>query len=1236
MAKKLNLLNNAYDFGGNDLFNSLFELEQVFNFESNFDFGVGSFGAVGLGQTPDLGAADKSALGADGPVHAPTILGVGDIAFIQYNSDTAGIGDTFTFLLLVDITGDTVINFNETGYNVGTGAFQADEGGLAWTPNLPTGTIISAGTAITITDTTGNNILDSATNNATGAAFGTVTDLPGSTPGLSLNSSGDGVFAYQGALATANLIYGLNFGGEDTTVLGADGWNVGATIDANESNLPDELNAALNGGIEANFGGYTGLPADPVEVDNGVYTGPTTGTREEILNAIADISNWTFANASLALTTFPAFTVEAPVAPLFSESFETDGNGTRYTTSIPELSDGSGDFYTRTDGTNITGTYNVTGEDGSFYFALMDTDGDAGGAAIITMTFSAIDITGYENLSFSGLFAEDDATDGLEDWDANVSLQIEYSIDGGAFQDMLSFESTGGTNTGPAQDTDFDGVGDGTALTSAFSLFTAGIVGTGASLVLRVTARNFTAGDEDISFDNLQVTGDLAPPNAAPVSAGLEAIALSYQESGGAQNITAALTLSDADDTDLESAAVSITAGFDMANDSLVFVDQNGIAGSYAAATGILTLTGTSSVANYQTAIRSITYENAFTTESTIQRTISIVVNDGDDDSAAVTRDINFTINETHAGTSGDDILSGGFGADVLIGIGGSDQLFGEAGDDTLLGGDDNDILDGGLGADTLNGGAGLDSAFYTLASAGIILNTVSGGTGGEAAGDTYVSIERFFGSDFDDDMSGGAGVDALFGRGGDDTLSGGAGDDVLIGGLGVDTVNGGADNDLIRGNEGNDILGGDDGNDRIFGGAGDDIINGGAGNDTLWGEAGADTFDGGSGIDRVLYSTSSAGVTADLAAGGTIGDAAGDSFTDVENLYGSQFDDVLTGDAGNNLLVGLNGNDTLNGAAGNDRLIGGDGDDTLNGDDGNDLLLGGTGVDTMDGGAGNDRLFGGDGDDVLNGGDGNDSLWGQAGTDTYDGGAGIDRVLYSTSSAGVNADLSSGGTLGDANGDTYVSIENLYGSQFDDQLIGDGADNLLVGLGGADLLSGGAGNDRLIGGAGADILSGGAGNDTLVGQGGADVYMLSDGNVGTDRLVGWEDGIDIIEYNGSAAMSFGDLIITQVGANTIITSALFTGTLVVLASTAADFTAADFNFINMAEEPPTDKNKAAETQDDEIAVATESDLIAEFLVQAPAALDSEIYTDAFGMLSLSSGYNDGSIFSHFDGFDIG
>lgn len=193
------------------------------------------------------------------------------------------------------------------------------------------------------------------------------------------------------------------------------------------------------------------------------------------------------------------------MATIFSEDFESDGNGTRYETSTLEFTDGSGDFFTRTDGTNIGSFYNVTGFGGSSYFAAMDLDGE-GASLPLTLTFNNIDISGFSDLAFSVDLAEDD--DGSnQDWDLTDFVKFEYRIDGGAFQNLLAVESIpdgDNFNAVPAIDTDFDGNGDGTEITDTFATFVASIAGTGSSLDLRTTY-NLNSGDEDLSIDNLKI-----------------------------------------------------------------------------------------------------------------------------------------------------------------------------------------------------------------------------------------------------------------------------------------------------------------------------------------------------------------------------------------------------------------------------------------------------------------------------------------------------------------------------------------------------------------------------------------------------------------------------------------------------------------------------------------------------------------------------------------------------------
>jgi hypothetical protein len=138
---------------------------------------------------------------------------------------------------------------------------------------------------------------------------------------------------------------------------------------------------------------------------------------------------------------------------------------------------------------------------------------------------------------------------------------------------------------------------------------------------------------------NLSVT--FQPGGAQAPTVTTSTGATSYAENAAATPVDGALTVTDSDSADLQSAQVRISAGFE-AGDSLSFTDQSGISGSYDSGTGVLTLTGSASVADYETALQSVSFASTNDNPAT-SKTVSFEVNDGSLDSNTATKDIAVT-----------------------------------------------------------------------------------------------------------------------------------------------------------------------------------------------------------------------------------------------------------------------------------------------------------------------------------------------------------------------------------------------------------------------------------------------------------------------------------------------------------------------------------------------------------------------------------------------------------------
>ncbi len=469
------------------------------------------------------------------------------------------------------------------------------------------------------------------------------------------------------------------------------------------------------------------------------------------------------------------------------------------------------------------------------------------------------------------------------------------------------------------------------------------------------------------------------------------------------------------------------------------------------------------------------------------------------------------------------------------------DRLFGRDGNDFIDGLDGDNLIFTGAGNDTVRVGTTVEDARDTIVIDGRGTKTISGtGSEGTRYGhhivfrtDSAVTVNlrtgiatsegmrtdfsnalyflELNGSAYDDVLTGGnlrhEELEWYVGYQGNDTINGATGtgdtivydDEVLIGQFNYATGK------LERGTQGAnvnlatgvaiDTFGDRDtliNIDQVRGTIFVDTIVGSAEDNDFWGLGGADIINGGAGEDHVHYGEDTLGggnrgIIADLAAGEVIdGYGERDVLTSIEGVHGTDFDDVIRGDSGDNRLVGYEGDDTVSGAGGDD------------------IILTDEGNDSIEGGAGNDEI------------------WGGAGNDTIDGGGGQDVARYLKAAGGVDGDLSTGVVRdGYGNIDTLRNIEDLHASANNDTIMGSSVANRLFGFGGNDTIDGADGDDVILGGEGNDSLLGDTGDDELWGEAGADTI---DGGAGSDVVRYREDarGVTVDLGTGTATDGSG------------------------------------------------------------------------------------------------------------------
>lgn len=275
--------------------------------------------------------------------------------------------------------------------------------------------------------------------------------------------------------------------------------------------------------------------------------------------------------------------------------------------------------------------------------------------------------------------------------------------------------------------------------------------------------------------------------------------------------------------------------------------------------------------------------------------------------------------------------------------------------------------------------------------------------------------------------------------------------------------------NNVYVGTNSNDTIKAYFGDNLIVTGSGKNTIVTGTGDDIVFAHNGTNTISTGLGNDTVSYERSDSAIYTSLSDGGLAGVAKGDTYSGVENLIGSKFNDVLEGNSENNTLIGK---------------------------------------------AGDDILAGKEGADVLDGGDG------------------IDLASYETSQSiaiNLKQNFASGG---EATGDSFTSIEGIKASSQADVIVGDDTANIIYANAGDDKVAANSGDDIIYAGSGNDYVKGDAGNDILYGEEGDDILIGGAGNdilsggSGKNILMG-DSGKDTVLYKGVSS-DFDVMFINQ------------------------------------------------------------------------------------------------------------
>jgi Ca2+-binding RTX toxin-like protein len=292
----------------------------------------------------------------------------------------------------------------------------------------------------------------------------------------------------------------------------------------------------------------------------------------------------------------------------------------------------------------------------------------------------------------------------------------------------------------------------------------------------------------------------------------------------------------------------------------------------------------------------------------------------------------------------GSDTLYGGSGNVSFWGFEQNDYFYGGSGNDTFFFSNGRDRADGGSGFNVIRTQSWYSGPFNTV----VYLDAAADTNNNSIAdyidrgvttltdvsnGVTYTGFEYGWGN-----TTSGANAALLRNF---DHIEGREGNDYFVGNDNANQINAHRGFNTVFGRGGDDIITAIDGSNIIDGGAGTDLVNFQYSNNSISGSLASASGNYGDGVhvflsdaaflgasDKAVYWS---GVSASFQARtGQIGANLYSTITNVENINGSDSNDVLYGDSSANIIYGNNGTDIIAGNGGVDSLYGGNGNDTF------------------------------------------------------------------------------------------------------------------------------------------------------------------------------------------------------------------------------------------------------------------------------------------------------------------